>query len=159
VATRQEKCAVLGELWLNYREEANTNEYWAQFFRVNDISLPAAYLIDAGYVEITSDSDLDEFINETWEMFCEFISIDPDRHYDDLYDAWDSSPNPPLGETQMTSSPTTGGASLTKASAGLGVGDSSHAGGSGTSQARFCRSCGAPRVPDSRFCTQCGSSE
>ena len=116
-------------------------------------------MVDAGLVAIEEASDLPEYLDETWMMFCEFISIDPDRHYDDVSDAFDASSNPRLGETQMTLNPTTSGASLTKASAGLGVGDSSHAGGSGISQARFCRSCGAPRVPDSRFCTQCGSSE
>ena len=90
------KCAVLGEFWLFYREDAAANEYWAQFFRVNDIALPASYLIDAGYVEMTDDSDLEQYVDETWKMFCEFISIDANGEYESIAEAFDASSNPPL---------------------------------------------------------------
>lgn len=90
------KCAVLGELWLFYREDAAANESWDQFFRVNDIALPASYLISAGYVEMTDDNDLEKYVDETWQMFCEFISIDPDGEYKSIVEAFDASPNPPL---------------------------------------------------------------
>ena len=90
------KCAVLGELWLFYREDAAANEYWTQFFRVNDIALPASYLIDAGYVEMTDDSDLEQYVDETWKMFCEFISIDADGEYESIAEAFGASSNPPL---------------------------------------------------------------
>ena len=90
------KCAVLGQLWLFYREDAEKNEYWQQFFRINDIALPACYLIDSEYVTASENSDLSAYIDETWEMFCEFISIDADGEYEDIAAAFGASSNPPL---------------------------------------------------------------
>ena len=93
-----DKCNVLGDLWLYYREEAKENEAWSDFFRYNDVALPMAYGINEGYVTLVEDSGLEDYIDETWEMFCDFISIDSDGEYDGLNDAWQASPNPPLSE-------------------------------------------------------------
>jgi hypothetical protein len=90
------KCKVLGELWLFYREEANANEQWRNFFNYNDIALPASYLISSKYVTENEDSELMSFIDESWEMFCEYIDINPDANYESIVDAWGASSQPVL---------------------------------------------------------------
>ena len=94
------KCKVLGELWLYYREEAQTNETWAEFFHYNDIALPLSYGISMGFVERVEDGGLDEYVDDTWEYFCALIDIDVNGEYSDINAAWSASPNPPLEETQ-----------------------------------------------------------
>ena len=93
-----DKCKVLGELWLLYREDAKTNEAWDAFFTYNDVSLPMAWGISDGLVSDVEDSGLEDYIDETWEMFCEYISIDPNGQYANIAAAWDASPNRPLNE-------------------------------------------------------------
>lgn len=89
------KCDVLGGLWLYYREEAQKNEDWSEFFRYNDIGLPMAYALSEELVE-TATEDGTELIEETWLMFCSYINIDPDGEYKTIVDAFESSSQPPL---------------------------------------------------------------
>ena len=95
-----DKCKVLGELWLYYREDAQSNVDWDMFFQYNDIALPMAWGINNGLVSMVEDSGLEEYIDETWEMFCDYISIDPEGKYDGIAAAWNASPNAPLSESQ-----------------------------------------------------------
>mgnify|MGYP006278156587 CR=1 FL=1 len=95
-----QKCDVLGQLWLYYREDAKTNQTWDMFFQYNDMALPGSYFISAGYVEAVEESGMEGFINETWEEFCGLIDIDPNGNYEDINDAWNASPNPPLEEVE-----------------------------------------------------------
>jgi hypothetical protein len=90
------KTAILGDLWLYYREDIKGNEAWEDFFKYNDVALPLAYVISMGYVTINEDSDGVMYIDETWDTFCEYIDIDPDGEYKDIRDAFASSPNKPL---------------------------------------------------------------
>lgn len=90
------QCVVLGGLWLFYREEAEKDEYWNSFFQQNDIGLPLAYMIAQGIAEASGDGEAEAFIDETWQMFCESINIDPEGHYETLDDAFAASPNPRL---------------------------------------------------------------
>lgn len=92
------KCKVLGELWLFYREDAATNEAWSQFFSYSDVALPAAYIINEGYVNEEVEPELEAFIDESWEIFCEYIDIDPNGNYEGIAEAWNASSNPPLNE-------------------------------------------------------------
>jgi hypothetical protein len=94
------KCLILGSLWLNYREEAKANEAWSEFFAYNDISLPMSYMLSEGFVQPKNKEAVEEIIDETWEIFCEYINIDPDEKYEDIGDAFDSSANPVLEDGQ-----------------------------------------------------------
>jgi hypothetical protein len=143
--SREKKCSILGELWAEFRED----QHWAEFFRINDVALPLSYGVKLGYVKIVRGTDLERFIDETWNMFCEFVAIDARGDYASLSDAYRASDVPPLkfpGET-----------SLTKASPGLGSTSSGPASAADASPNRFCTSCGAARTGDARFCTECGS--
>ena len=90
------KCEIIGALWLNYREEAESNEAWKAFFNYNDMSLPMAYLLADGVVIPGEDGDAFTLIDETWEMFCEYIEIDPEELYEDISVAFAASSRPPL---------------------------------------------------------------
>ena len=68
------KCNVLGSLWAFYRDDIEGSEAWQDFFNYNDVALPLAYMIDNGYATIIEHSEAPSFINETWEMFCEYIN-------------------------------------------------------------------------------------
>ena len=52
-----DRCFILGELWLNYRDE----EQFQDFLNYNDVGLPLAYLIAEGIVENTKQAE--QFIN------------------------------------------------------------------------------------------------
>lgn len=91
-----EKCKVLGELWLYYREDASTNDGWSSFFEINDIALPLSYMIDSGLAIVAGDGRAEEYIDQTWTMFCDFIGIDPDGWYKTIEEAFSASPNPPI---------------------------------------------------------------
>lgn len=90
------KCVVLGGLWLFYREESAKDEYWNSFFQYNDVGLPLAYMIAESITEPSGDGQAEILVDETWQMFCEAINIDPEGHYENLDDAFAASPNPKL---------------------------------------------------------------
>lgn len=93
-----EKCSIIGELWLYYREEAEDNDAWNDFFTINDLALPLAYMIYSGIAIVSGDGSAEEYIDETWEMFCKYIEIDPDGWYQNLEEAFAASPRPPLDD-------------------------------------------------------------
>ena len=90
------KCNVLGTLWAYYRDDIEGSESWQDFFKYNDVALPLAYMIDNGYATMIEDSEAPSFINETWEMFCEYINIPADGDYKNIGEAFDASTQPPL---------------------------------------------------------------
>ena len=94
------KCKVLGELWIFYQEESKTSDAWTDFFTYNDIALPSAHIITEGYVNPVEGSMIYEFIDETWDMFCEYIDIDPNGNYDGIISAWNASSQPPLNQVE-----------------------------------------------------------
>ena len=103
--TPEEMCDVLSDLWLNFREEAQENEAWSNFFDYNDISLPLSYMVAEDLV-LGMTEQAATLIKETWVMFCEHISIDPNGFYADIEDAFMASPNPPLAEAESSFSRT-----------------------------------------------------
>ena len=90
------KCNILGDLWAFYREDIESSEAWQEFFKYNDVALPLAYMISNDYAMINEDSEASTFIDETWDMFCEYIDIPADGDYKDIREAFDASSQPPL---------------------------------------------------------------
>ena len=86
------KCAILGELWMWYKD--TDNESWAEFFAWGDIGLPLSYMVKQNLA--TAKADGKSAIEEVWAAFCEMIDIDPNGKYETLADAFDASPNSPL---------------------------------------------------------------
>lgn len=91
-----EKCKILGDLWLYYREDAQQNESWRDFFDYNDIALPLSYMIAEDIAVVSGDGKAEEFIDQTWTMFCEYIEIDPEGWYTSIDEAFNASSRPPL---------------------------------------------------------------
>jgi hypothetical protein len=89
------KCQVLGELWLYYREDARHDEVWSQFFDWADVALPLSYMIwqDLAILDPDNSDEGAGFINAAWDTFCEMVLISPDEKYSTLRDCWDASPN------------------------------------------------------------------
>lgn len=94
-ATFEEKCALLGEFWLDYREEAQQDESWSAFLDYADVGLPLSHVLDAGYATGASEDGV-SFIDETWDRFCEILNLDPQGHYESLEDMFDQSPQPAI---------------------------------------------------------------
>jgi hypothetical protein len=93
--TFSDKCRILGDFWLDYREDASKDENWAKFFEYADMGLPLAFLIDRGYADNATDIGT-EVIDETWNVFCEMCDVDADAAYITVADVFDASPQPPL---------------------------------------------------------------
>ena len=74
------KCAILGQLWMDYREETDFED----FVQYNDLGLPLAYFISEEIVKSTPRAEI--YINETFELFILALEADPDEEYESLED-------------------------------------------------------------------------
>lgn len=87
-------CKVLSELWIIYRDEAQNHQEWRDFFVWADVGLPLAYMKNENMITGIKDNGK-QIIEDTWKVFCEMISIDPEADYDGILAAWEASPNGP----------------------------------------------------------------
>ena len=79
------KCAILAELWLNYRNE----EEFTDFIEYNDIGLPLAYLLAENIVKSTTMAE--QFIDETWSLLLSALGIEEDTGFEALEDVLEAS--------------------------------------------------------------------
>ena len=86
------KCLILGNLWVDYRDDAEEDEGWNEFFTYADIGLPLAYMLSHGIANPNDESN--RFIDETWTVFCELLDIDPEGEYYYLTECFEASPLP-----------------------------------------------------------------
>jgi hypothetical protein len=68
--TFDNKALILGQLWVNNKEE----DEWSEFFDYNDLGLPLAFAFAEGV--ILKSPTLERYINETWDMLLEGMSIE-----------------------------------------------------------------------------------
>lgn len=61
MTTFENKCAILAELWLDYRYD----DQFVEFISYNDLGLPLAYAIDSGVVDTTDKAT--SFVDETFD--------------------------------------------------------------------------------------------
>ena len=80
--TLDNKALILGQLWLNNKEE----DEWSEFFEYNDLGLPLAFAFAEGVIELTPT--LEQYINETWDMLLKGMDIEDIgyEHFDQLVD-------------------------------------------------------------------------
>lgn len=83
------KCEILGNLWMWYKDTDHEN--WKEFFTWADLGLPLAYTVWQNLA--TAKTEGKSIVEETWNVFCELIDIDPNGQYTDLASAMDASPN------------------------------------------------------------------
>jgi hypothetical protein len=74
------KLSILTELWLNYRNDQNFEE----FIAYNDLGLPIAYAIYEGIVESTELAA--SFVSETFDLLLSGLAIPEDIGFDTLDD-------------------------------------------------------------------------
>ena len=72
------KCAILSDLWLNYKDEAELRD----FVEYNDLGLPLAYVIHTNLVTV-NESGI-PYIDETFNLLCEGVGVDLDGEYESL---------------------------------------------------------------------------
>ena len=76
--TFENKCAILADLWLNYKD----NEELEDFVEYNDLGLPLAYVIHTGLATVTDDGTL--YVDETFNLLLSGLGLDLDGEYDSL---------------------------------------------------------------------------
>ena len=76
--TFENKCAILSDLWLNYKD----NEELADFVEYNDLGLPLAYLIHTELVSV-NESGI-SYVDETFNLLCQGLGVDLDEEYESL---------------------------------------------------------------------------
>jgi len=69
MTTFENKCAILAELWLDYRYDPE----FTDFIAYNDLGLPLAYAIDTDVVSATEMAS--KFIDETFDNFLALIGV------------------------------------------------------------------------------------
>ena len=77
MTTFENKCIILADLWLNYRNDVEFDD----FITYNDLGLPLAYALSEGIVNGTESSD--KFIDETFDLFIFGLGI-VDTGFDSL---------------------------------------------------------------------------
>lgn len=77
--TFENKALILGQLWINYKAE----EEWIDFFIYNDLGLPLAFAFAEKIINHTPT--LEQYINETWDLFIEGLDIE-DTGFEDIQD-------------------------------------------------------------------------
>lgn len=76
------RCEILADLWLNYRNDQNFED----FINYNDLALPFAYGVANHLLEnISADSQVANFIDEAWRLLLEGLGIE-DFGFDNLDD-------------------------------------------------------------------------
>jgi hypothetical protein len=78
--TYSNKCEILGNLWLEYRDE----EEFKDFIEYTDLGLPLAYAIASGIVETSLRAQ--GFIEEAWNLFLAGLGIEEDTGFETLDD-------------------------------------------------------------------------
>jgi hypothetical protein len=64
------RALILGQLWINFKQD----DEWTDFFAYSDLGLPLAFAFAEGIINRTPS--LDQYINETWDLFIEGLGIE-----------------------------------------------------------------------------------
>lgn len=75
--TLENKINILSELWMNYRDESEFQD----FIEYNDIGLPLSYAISSGIVKTTDRAN--SFINETFDLLLAGLGVE-DQGFESL---------------------------------------------------------------------------
>ena len=73
-----DKAGVLGELWINFRE----NEDFSLFIEYNDIGLPLAYFVSEGLINGLTPLG-EQYIEESFDMFAKAMDL-TEEEFDSL---------------------------------------------------------------------------
>ena len=82
VSSFESICSILGELWMDYKND----KYFKDFIEYNDIGLPIAFLIDNELVEPTQLAK--QYVYETWDIFLAALEVVEDLGWESLEDVF-----------------------------------------------------------------------
>ena len=85
MTTFENKCVILADIWLNYRDD----EKFEDFIAYNDMGLPLAYALAEGIVKGTEMST--KFVDETFDLLIAGLGIE-DTGFDNLDDVLMAEP-------------------------------------------------------------------
>lgn len=68
--TFENKCNILGELWMNYRNDQNFED----FISYNDLGLPLAYAVSSKMAKVTELGA--KYINETFNLLLSSLEVE-----------------------------------------------------------------------------------
>jgi hypothetical protein len=80
--TFDSKALILGQVWMEHK----TDNEMADFFAYNDIGIPLAFAFAEGIINHTPT--LEQYINETWDLFLEALNIE-DQGFYNLPEVWE----------------------------------------------------------------------
>lgn len=81
--TFSNKATILGELWLDYRDE----EDFKDFINYNDLGLPLAYAIANGIIDTSELAE--KFVEETFDLLLSGLGIE-DTGFESILDLLDT---------------------------------------------------------------------
>ena len=67
----ENKCSILSELWLNYRDDKDFQD----FVKYNDIALPLSFIIAEGIVDNPGEM-AESFVDETFNLLLKAVGIE-----------------------------------------------------------------------------------
>ena len=73
--TFDNKCLILGELWIDYRTEPDLED----FVQYNDLGLPLGFMLAEGLITPTKRAE--QLIDETWAMLLVAFGIEEDTGF------------------------------------------------------------------------------
>ena len=85
------KCEVLGEFFALYRYSDDLSQEWSDFMVTQDIGLPAAFMVWQDIATIKKGSQY--YVDETWDIFCLMLGVDPDSKWNTMQDMFLASEN------------------------------------------------------------------
>ena len=83
--TFTKKCQILSELWLDYRQD----EQFQDFIEYNDIGLPLSYFVEAEIVQATDIAE--EYISETFRLLVVALGLDSNTDWESLNEMLDQA--------------------------------------------------------------------
>jgi hypothetical protein len=83
----ENKCEILADLWLNFRDD----EELTDFMEYNYLGLPLAYLIHA---ELVVPTELCEpYVEETYRLLADALGLDLDQDFATLQEMFNACPD------------------------------------------------------------------
>lgn len=75
--TLANKCSILADLWLNYRDD----EEFSDYMTYTDLGLPLAYAVSMNIIQ--PNDNVEKFVNEAFDLFLNILGIE-DNGFDNL---------------------------------------------------------------------------
>ena len=75
--TYQNKCSILADLWLNYRDD----EEFSDYMTYTDLGLPLAYAVSMNIIQ--PNDNVEKFVNEAFTLLLDILDIE-DKGFDNL---------------------------------------------------------------------------